>query len=285
MKDAYMMRRDGKLFVVSFHYYIRVDDVYSVMETSEWLFDSSINSKTKSAVYNIVAWYAKYFLNIEDENFIEDFISCLYSLANPISDKFVKENNEELIKAYKLITDDYLEYASVLTVILNQEFLRVRYGGMYETNYGNREIYFRVSSDGFNWYPLIWEFVYDNKSLIDYVTVVRDAESSGVIDKFYRGSSDEYNHMPVDDFISEKGNPVIESSKYGISVRHLLLNGGTKLDLRSLPMNPVSAEKSYMRIQERENKNPRFWYKEDFAISQILDGENVRSVLTEHMSF
>lgn len=46
---------------------------------------------------------------------------------------------------------------------LNQEFLRARYGGMYNTTSDCREIYFRISSIGFEWKEIICRFLTDVK--------------------------------------------------------------------------------------------------------------------------
>ena len=63
---------------------------------------------------------------------------------------------------------------------LNQEFLRARYGGMYETEKGCQDLVFRISSVGFDWYPTICRFVRQTKLYTKTVTIVRDAESTGM---------------------------------------------------------------------------------------------------------
>ena len=101
---------------------------------------------------------------------------------------------------------------------LNDEFLRARNGGMYDSVGDNTgEIYFRVSStNGFNWFDIIWNFVYKHKSRINSVTVVKDNEALGLKKDYiyYHGqdglNKKEFNRMPIDRFLMLKGNPVVE---------------------------------------------------------------------------
>ena len=87
---------------------------------------------------------------------------------------------------------------------LNQEFCRVRAGGLYDSDGSLGDIYFRTSSTKFNWFDVIWQFVYDRRNKISTITIVRDKESTKE-DKVY------YNRMPVDEFITLNGHPYIES--------------------------------------------------------------------------
>ena len=73
-------------------------------------------------------------------------------------------------------------------------------------------MYFRVSSVGFNWFNIIWQFVYDHRNVIDYVTIVKDEESTGYKDYYYSHGDTVYNHLPTKDFIEQSGNPYIEST-------------------------------------------------------------------------
>ena len=92
----------------------------------------------------------------------------------------------------------------------NQEFCRVRTSGKFLGNRSNKEIYFRISSAGtFNWFNLIWQVVYDNKNILSHVTVCTDEKSLGC-DKFYTYRGIALNHLPVEEFITLPGNPVVE---------------------------------------------------------------------------
>ena len=57
---------------------------------------------------------------------------------------------------------------------LNEEFLRVRYGGLYNTCANSRDIYFRVSSYGFDRFRIICSFLNERQKSIDTVTIVYD---------------------------------------------------------------------------------------------------------------
>ena len=69
---------------------------------------------------------------------------------------------------------------------LNQEFLRARYGGLYHTIKGSRDMYFRVPSIDFDWYPVIRTFAEAHIKQIDSITVVRDDKSIGAKDYSYQ---------------------------------------------------------------------------------------------------
>ena len=129
--------------------------------------------------------------------------------------------------------------------------MRVRYGGVYKTVKGNRDIYFRISSVGFNWYPIIWSFVNDHKTMIDTVTITRDLASTGS-SAFYCGKMGLYDHMPTDEFLTESA-----------SVRKHLAFGGTVFDLYSLPSNPERIKHAYEEIKQQEDLIPKFWYEMD----------------------
>ena len=276
MHDAYMIRNDGEQFPCQVHYYFRENDVFRCMETGEWYCDATNRSDIKDHFINLVAWYAKYNLGCTS---IQDFLKKLEELYYPVSDDFVKSNASEIEFAFEQVKDDFETYLKPLFVAMNQEFMRERIGGMYETNYGIKDIYFRISSTGFNWYNIIWQFVYDNKNRIDSVTIVRDAESTGEKDKYYTGNAGVYDHMPVEDFITESGNPVIESKYFmPFSVGRCLFDGGCSLDFKDLPMNPLRAQKDYDALLLRENKNPMFFYPELISLARVLNGEDVRSV-------
>ena len=97
--------------------------------------------------------------------------------------------------------------------MLNQEFLRARYGGMYDTSAGDRAMYFRISSTGFDWFPIIWAFVYDNRRQIDSVTVVKDPEATGVDNRYLVHGGTKIDRVPTEEFINLSGRPVFDSPK------------------------------------------------------------------------
>ena len=51
------------------------------------------------------------------------------------------------------------QFLERLTRAINTEFMRVRFGGLYETEFGCQDFYFRIASNDFNWFPIIMEFL------------------------------------------------------------------------------------------------------------------------------
>jgi predicted nucleotidyltransferase len=165
----YMLRNDGKLLECGeLHPYIKMSNSTSY-ET---------NLKTLNNHLDFLDWFYNNTLNDETKELIEEF---------------KKEPSEELM--------------NLLNDLTNQEFCRVRTSN-YKVKYGgdNGQIYFRISSTGFNWFDLIWNIVFKYSKDIREVTVMKDKQTFGGKEFEYY-----YDHMPVDEFLSLKGNPVIES--------------------------------------------------------------------------
>jgi hypothetical protein len=94
--------------------------------------------------------------------------------------------------------------------------------------------------------------------MIDCVTIVRDEESTGVINGFYRAKDGrDYNRYPIDDFIMEKGNPVVETSD---KVRFYLANAtGSLLSMKMLPLNSTRIDYRLKALRCQENKERVFY--------------------------
>lgn len=100
-----------------------------------------------------------------------------------------------------------------LNFTVNQEFLRFRFGSMYVA-YGNRKnIYFRISSIDFDWFPLIWDLVHASQALIDSVTIVYDQQSRSTSGRteYCIAAGQRIDHITTGEFLSLPGRPVIES--------------------------------------------------------------------------
>ena len=121
------------------------------------------------------------------------------------------QNNEakQLINKYKKEKD--VETFNKLNDLLNNEFCRVRTSNIkYKYGGENGAIYFRISSEGFNWFDLIWQTVMDYKDVLKDVTVVRDQQTFGKQFDYYKHKGKELKHIPVDEFLTLSGNPIIE---------------------------------------------------------------------------
>lgn len=264
---AWHLRQDGKAFPVEFHLYGMNDtDLSSEAEIASFLIATDSND-LELAKYVLDAWIA---LILEEELYNPDM-----SIDDGIK-KYVHEYVEEIGFAYPLSVNDMIsihhelnnyhdldtlydfceevrdkrkELQKNITQSINQQFCRVRFGGRYDSDSGNNEIWFRISSVNFNWLNVIYEFVSDNKRKlgIEAISICRDAESDQAYtgqrneDVFYRakdGSS--YHNMYVEEFLSEEHgkNPVFSSTNInrGIlaSVRGVMSNGFTYLEACSI---------------------------------------------------
>ena len=97
----------------------------------------------------------------EIESAIESALSTLpYSFQYPLSTTELIEIHRECNQydnvgsLYDFVDDVRSERSSLSKRIkdsLNQQFCRARYGGQYNTKRGNKELWFRISSTGYNW--------------------------------------------------------------------------------------------------------------------------------------
>lgn len=210
MYNAYMIRNDGKEIPVKVHPYGNPEVIEETLYASQWLYQNTKNQKTKELVLSLIKSFAYEELgateNIKEQllawiktfKYIvltEEFINALPDMENvPVTD------SDSL---NKLVCDE-----------LNQEFLRARLGGMVNSFSGSKEMVFRVSSVGFNWFNIIYMFVHDHKRDISSVTIAKDEEATGYENYFYKHRGNIFNQMPVDEFLEMAGNPVVEEFSY-----------------------------------------------------------------------
>ena len=178
----YMLRRDGNLISckeLMIHPYI------NTIPTS---------AKNKTAAY-------KFLLDNGERDNYEWFLK--YSQNDQVKKVLTT------LLAGKVKDADLEATLSKLRYETNQEFCRVRTSGKFLGNPYNREIYFRISSFGFNWFDLIWQVVHDNKKSISSVTVCTDEKSKGR-DECYTYRGVELSRLPTEEFLTLPGNPVVE---------------------------------------------------------------------------
>ena len=146
---AYMLKKDGSLIECdldhgNYHPYVLQvygdveDDIKSfVIERSDelkWIYDNT------------------------DNDHVKEYIRIIYkSILNTNNDYLGVDDS-----TYTAEGNELKSFAVILNNEVNNEFCRVRtsnikYGG------NSNDIYFRISSIGFNWFPVIWKLVMDNK--------------------------------------------------------------------------------------------------------------------------
>ena len=206
MANAWMIRADGTEFPVTVHIYGSEDDVEETLFAAEWLYNHTTDASVKDLITNFVASYAH---DLDPDATPAEFADTLIYQMKHIPYKVMTEG---FIKSLDLehanVFTNLMSANSAVNDALNQEFLRARYGGMYDTDSMNGEMYFRISSHGYNWFPIIWEFVYKNRNRIKDVTVVKDPEATGMKNMYSVHNGKKIDHMPTDEYINLSGRPV-----------------------------------------------------------------------------
>jgi hypothetical protein len=231
---AWMIDQSGNAITVDYHPYYRDGDF--------------IDSALFLYAYSDVSWmdvFVKYYLAYSLVNFSDEDISDLSeditasilmdavnkanqhhsagdwcpseSVYRSMIDSFVNEYDASMFctrdEAVRIVNNYKSKDWTIVGHDINQLYLRARLGGEYNSKPGNKSIYFRIGSVGFDWSNIIYFFVNDNKSGIDDVTIERDAESdndSNGLKYVYRNrKEDPYFHMPADEYLSEEHTPII----------------------------------------------------------------------------
>lgn len=288
---AWMLRQGGDAFGVMHHFYVMDDeDLSSEAEVAAFLI--ATESKDQDlAKYILDAWMAMLIENevpfdgeeAEIEDAIEKAIKVLpYSFQYPLSAteliKIHRECNQydNVGTLYDFVDDVRTKRASLSKRIkdsLNQQFCRSRYGGQYNTTRGNRELWFRISSTGYNWVNDIYIWTADHyKGLgATSITICRDYESDygedeGHFEYFYTARDGSvYRNMPIIEFLAEEHDtrPVFDSSELGYSPNYhdLARDGYTReecdtilgskfLDLEASTENMIIKEKEIRCVSE-----------------------------------
>ena len=168
----YMLRNDGELLKCGdYHPYIKSYKEETLEETIKYL--KNHNSFLK--------WFYENTLNEEVKNIISNL-------------KFTQEEIDRL------------------WYLTNQEFCRVRTSNYrYKTGGDNGEIYFRISSENFNWFELIWNVCVKFIHNIDYVTIMKDPQTFEKQFDYIKIKDIKINKLPIKDFIELDGEPLVES--------------------------------------------------------------------------
>lgn len=195
-ENAWMIRNDGIAIPCIQHIYANAAELYETLYAAQWLYQHTANDETKTICLCFIKSYGT---ALSQENFLAAIQSDIE--AKPyifLTKSFLHSVREELVSVSPGATDTLGRFVEKK---LNQEFLRARYGGLYHTEKGKRDMYFRISSTGFDWYPCIYDFLRLHKTAIDTVTVVRDEESTGVRDYVYAlPGGRRYDNLPLEVF-------------------------------------------------------------------------------------
>lgn len=254
---AYMLRNDG-LFIkcTTIHPYVDYKQVPYVvrkllfhkmggdsLQSLKWFYDNSSDA-VKENIINLISVFANSFnanerwavIGVRDGD-IEYFNSIWGDYVDTSIGTVNKETFEQLFDS--------------VNNQCNQEFLRVRYGGMYWGSSHKGSIYFRIGSTEFNWAPLIYELVSKYKTQVKDITVSYDAQSVGKSDIIkYHGIP--IDNTPYDEFWELKGNPIFESKQsYADIVEYRLSQGYPLADCYFGELHPLKLSMIYWaRLEE-----------------------------------
>lgn len=186
---AWMLRRDGEAFPVVQHLYGSPDCVEETLYAGEWLYRHSLRESARQAVLGLARAFG------------------LSLRAGAVAENLRRAIGE---RPYIFLTLPFVEEIAPLLEqgevgdietlnlqvnrCLNEEFLRCRLGGLYNTAPGCRDMYFRVSSAGYDWGPAIQGFLSAHREEIDTVTLVWDEESTGRSDFVRDGQGKPVDH-------------------------------------------------------------------------------------------
>lgn len=228
---AYHLRQDGKYFPITMHIYCSGDGtLMGEAEAAEFV----IVTKSKGielAKQVLDTWfglmvhkrYPTFPDNLDITRLIIPAISISQSLMEyALSDAEILAIHQECDNYTTM--GEFKEYLNALDLntlqtdmmtLLNQEFCRVRYGGIYDSH-GDPELWFRISSVGVSWTNNIYNFVstFKNTAPVEYITICRDRTSPddnatgfvNIDDRVMVYKADDgvlYLHMPIDEYLSE----------------------------------------------------------------------------------
>lgn len=197
-EHAWMIRNDGVAVPCIQHIYANTAEPDETLYAAQWLYQNTRNEQNKFHCLQLIKSYG---LTLGRNNFFNAILNDI--TAKPyifLTAPFIRSIHTELEKATH---GDVNTLSVAVEKNLNQEFLRARYGGLYHTDKQNKGMYFRISSENFNWYSHIYDFLKCRQDAIKTVTIVRDEESTGIADYFYTAPNGQlYDALPLSLFWS-----------------------------------------------------------------------------------
>ena len=192
----YMLRNDGAMLACgNIHPYIKMYYGEDFTENMEALLRHP----------EFIKWFYQNTLLEETRQLIGEFLYALDQSALIAELKIEKGEWED-----RKIETIFRE----LNDATNQEFCRARTSN-FKYKYGgdNGAIYFRISSKGFNWFDLIWMAVNQYRDQIKTVTIMKDFATTGEQFAYIKDGKNVFDRMPIEEFLTLGGNPVIEDLK------------------------------------------------------------------------
>lgn len=198
ISTAWMLRNDGVAIPCIQHIYANANELDETLYAAEWLYKNTISENARETVSRLILSYG---LMLDGKTPVE-------ALKKDVRNKPYVFLTEDFIDSIsfsiiKYPPGDISELSKNAEIMLNSEFTRTRYGGMYNTLRDNKDLYFRISTNNFEWSDIFRKFIESFDGHIETVTVMRDEESTGDINTFYKTESGKLiNKMPLSEFMS-----------------------------------------------------------------------------------
>jgi hypothetical protein len=281
LDTAWMIRKDGWEIPVVSHIYADKNEIDELLAAAYFLNVNGMNC-TRAVRGFLNSWFSQTIalnlpadmVNADDETVKCAVVTAVREYVSAKPYRIFQDKDTELFFAEAVASQaaTYWNHGSKPTAvimeydvhydgadivdILNQLFLRARYGGRYNTVLGCRDMFFRVSSVGFDWFPTIRKFVEERAGITDTVTIVRDLESTGCEKYYTDANSRPYHKMPLSEFLSGNGTtqPIAVKAGAGLAARvmELLEDGGSVQQLRGLRFNYGRIRDYIQRLKYRE---------------------------------
>lgn len=240
MNTVWMIRNDGKAFPCPQFIYANALNMEETLLAAEWMYTNTRHEESRQLARKMVAaWMAS--ASVDGDAVSDAPDSLLQKPGCPLSQEFVKAHTEE-VKAISTENLDLNALCSEIVAELNQEFLRVQHGGVHHTDSSTKELFFRISSVGFDWYKIMYDFITAADIPIEHIIIARGEESTGAESRLCL-------RLPIETFLSEQPIQLVPPSlsklkgglmvreifahlSYGSSLRHIL--GDLMIDARNL---------------------------------------------------
>lgn len=214
MNTVWMIRNDGNVFPCVHHICANLENVEETLFAAQWLYANTRHEESRQlALETVAAWMASVSVNgSKTSNFPGTISRTSYSF---LSQEFVTKHAAE-IKAIPIVNLHLTALCGEVAAELNQEFLRAFYGDMIHTNASPKEMFFCISSIGFDWYKIIRSFLSTADFPVERIAILRDEASTGAEKKFYL-------QLPFETFLSGQQIMLTNTRKFkgGVMMREI----------------------------------------------------------------
>lgn len=208
---AWCIDTRGNIYDVYVHPYGAYD--MDAIEDAAWMFLVNFGSKSDNELFiDYIANQLIFDFDLETmqevDNSIDDIKLSLteiesiqkYSQLKALVSAVISSIKEKVDNSDFVSDNELSSQSNKIKKMLNNNFLRVRYGSHFQTFLESEgSLYFRVSSSGVDWYNIILDFTLkfsENHNIKD-ITIEKDKASTGT-NKIY------LDHMPFEDFLFKK---------------------------------------------------------------------------------